>query len=128
MSEMRGWTRREALGILGLGAAAVALPEWASAQTSAFPKGAVIRTVLKDYAPEELAGGATLFHEHFQLATDFNQKFVAATAALTELPMVNSASGLRPLAPPIETNEPRRSFRSGQAARTSRIWPKNFSA
>ena len=54
--------------------------------------------------------------------------FEAATAALTELPMVNSASGLRPLVPPIETNEPRRSFRSGQAARTSRIWPKNFSA
>ena len=31
----------------------------------------------------------------------------AATAALTELPMVNSASGLRPLVPPMETNEPR---------------------
>ncbi len=31
------------------------------------PKGAIIRTILRDYAPEELAGGATLFHEHRQL-------------------------------------------------------------
>ena len=59
MSESRGWTRREALGMLGMGAAAAALPEFASAQTLSFPRGAVIRTILKDYAPEDLAGGAT---------------------------------------------------------------------
>ena len=29
-----------------------------------FPEGAVVRTVLGDMAPEALAGGATLFHEH----------------------------------------------------------------
>jgi len=74
-------TRREALGLLGMTAAAAALPGSSSAQGPTFPKGAIIRTVLKDYAPEELAGGATLFHEHFQLATDFNAKFGAATAA-----------------------------------------------
>lgn len=74
-------TRRQALEILGIGAAAAALPRGAFAQDAAFPKGAIIRTVLKDYAPEELAGGATLFHEHMQLATDFNAKFGAATAA-----------------------------------------------
>ena len=39
----------------------------------------------------------------------------AATAALTELPMVNSASGFRPLVPPMLTSEPRRALSSGQA-------------
>ena len=69
-----------------MGAAAVA-----AAQTT-FPKGAIIRTVLRDYAPEELAGGATLFHEHMQLAPDFNAKFTAAAAA------ARAANGLPPLA------------------------------
>ena len=71
MSESRGWTRREALGILGMGVAAAALPEFASAAAPTFPKGAVIRTILKDFAPDELAGGATLFHEHMSFADDF---------------------------------------------------------
>jgi phosphotriesterase-related protein len=79
MSELM--TRREALGLLGMTAAAAALPASPAAEGPTFPKGAIIRTILKDYAPEELAGGATLFHEHFQLATDFNAKFGAATAA-----------------------------------------------
>jgi phosphotriesterase-related protein len=70
-----GWTRRRVLGMLGLGAAAAALPEFASIASAAtpvvFPKGAVIRTLLKDYAPEDLAGGATLFHEHISFADDW---------------------------------------------------------
>ncbi len=82
--------RRDALKVLGMGAAAAALPELVSAQSPQFPKGAIIRTILKDYAPDELAGGATLFHEHLQLATDFNQKFFAATAA------ARAANGLPP--------------------------------
>jgi phosphotriesterase-related protein len=88
----RHWTRRQALEALGIGAAAAAAPRAALAQP-AFPKGAIIRTILKDYAPEELAGGATLFHEHMQLAPDFNAKFTAATAA------VRAANGL-PAPPP----------------------------
>jgi phosphotriesterase-related protein len=84
------WTRRQALEVLGISAAAAALPTGAFAQDVAFPKGAVIRTLFKDYAPEELAGGATLFHEHMQLATDFNAKFAAATAA------ARAANGLPP--------------------------------
>src|SRR6476660_52528 len=86
-------TRRRALKVLGFGALAAALPKGLFAQTPSFPKGAIIRTILKDYEPEELAGGATLFHEHMQLAPDFNAKFAAATAA------ARAANGLPP-APP----------------------------
>jgi phosphotriesterase-related protein len=74
-------TRREVLELLAMSVAAAALPKWAFAQAPTFPKGAVIRTILKDYAPEELAGGATLFHEHMSLAPDFMTRFGAATAA-----------------------------------------------
>jgi phosphotriesterase-related protein len=89
-------TRREMLELLGATAAASAFPAAAFAQARAappvFPKGAIIRTLLKDYAPEELAGGATLFHEHMQLAPDFMPRFLAAAAA------VRAANGL-PAAP-----------------------------
>ena len=86
----QGLTRRQALEVLGISAAAVAIPRGAFAQEPTFPKGAIIRTLLKDYAPEELAGGAALFHEHMQLGTDFNAKFAAATAA------ARAANGLPP--------------------------------
>jgi hypothetical protein len=56
--------------MLGVGAIAATLPRFAFADGPTFPKGAVIRTVLKDYAPKDLAGGATLFHEHLSLAPD----------------------------------------------------------
>jgi len=79
--------------MLGIGAAAAAIPTSAFAQEPTFPKGAIIRAVLRDYTPEELSGGATLFHEHMQLAADFNPKFAAATAA------ARAANGLPP-APP----------------------------
>src|ERR1700742_5162626 len=85
-------TRRRMIEMLGIGAAVAGLPKNAFGQAPTFPKGAVIRTVLKDYAPEDLAGGATLFHEHLQLAPDFNAKFSAATAA------ARAANGLPPQA------------------------------
>jgi phosphotriesterase-related protein len=81
LGHLRGFTRREALELLGMSAAAAAVPSRALAQAPTFPKGAVIRTILKDYAPEDLAGGATLFHEHMSLAPDFMTRFIAATAA-----------------------------------------------
>lgn len=71
--------------------AAAAVSRNVSAQPPEFPKGAIIRTLLKDYAPEDLAGGATLFHEHMQLAPDFNARFAAAAAA------ARAANGLPPL-------------------------------
>ena len=105
MSESRfaGLTRREVLRTLGLSAAAAALPKFTSAQTPAFPKGAVIRTILRDYAPEELGGGATLFHEHISLAPDFLTRFgaaAAATRAINGPPAGARAGGAAPAPPP----------------------------
>ncbi|HLQ78503.1 MAG TPA: hypothetical protein VK210_14175 [Terriglobia bacterium] len=75
-------SRRQVLQVMGMGAAASTLPKYLLAQSQEFPKGAIIRALLKDYAPEELAGGATLFHEHMQLGPDFNAKFSAASNAV----------------------------------------------
>jgi len=89
------WTRREALGALGLGAAAAMLPDLATAAPT-FPRGAVIRTILKDYAPEELGGGATLFHEHMSFPPDFLPrwtKYAADTRAASGLPPVPAPAG-----------------------------------
>ena len=92
-------TRREALQMLGVGAAAVAaFPMNGQAQTPGFPKGAIIRTLFKDCAPEQLAGGATLFHEHLSLGPDFINRFRAAAAA------VLAAQGAPP--PPSPTAPP----------------------
>ena len=68
-------TRREALALLGAGA--VSCGNTSAAAAPKFPKGAIIRTVLKDLPPEALAGGATLFHEHLSLAPDFMPKWMA---------------------------------------------------
>src|SRR5689334_1534098 len=96
-------TRRTALRTLSLGLAAAALPSRAGAQAPAFARGAVIRTLFKDYAPDELAGGATLFHEHMSLGVDFNDKFRAANAAVRAaqgLPPLPARAGGPPPAPP----------------------------
>ena len=67
-------TRRNALGLLTAASAmAVAkrtiplLAQGAVASTPVFPRGAVIRTLLKDMPPESLASGASLFHEHLSM-------------------------------------------------------------
>ena len=74
-----GITRRDALKLLGAGATAMVWPA-AAAAAPTFPPGAVIRTVLKDYAPDELAGAATLFHEHLSFAADFMTRWNASAA------------------------------------------------
>ena len=73
-------TRREMLGLVG--ASVGLLSAWkayaglletpfpfptTSAKNGTFPKDAVIRTILKDISPQELASGPTLFHEHLSL-------------------------------------------------------------
>ena len=62
-------TRRGFVGVLGT----VPL---AFGQSLKPAKGAIIRTVLKDLAPEELSDGATLFHEHLSLAPDFLPRWI----------------------------------------------------
>jgi phosphotriesterase-related protein len=61
------WTRRTALRFLGLGAAAWSQGAVFAARAAQFPKGAVIRTVLKDISPDSVTG-ETLFHEHLSVA------------------------------------------------------------
>lgn len=93
-------SRREALELLGLSAAALLGPGAARAQAApTFPKGAVIRTLLRDMAPEELAGGATMFHEHLQVAPDFSERFNAATAAVRAANAGPAAAPPKPAAP-----------------------------
>src|SRR5579864_5060753 len=66
------FSRRDALRMLSAAAAATTYSKFASAAAPNFLKGSIIRTVLKDYAPEDLGNGATLFHEHMSLPGDFN--------------------------------------------------------
>jgi phosphotriesterase-related protein len=87
------WTRRQMLGAMGLSAVAATLPDFASAAHPAFPPGAVIRTLLKDYPPDELGRGATLFHEHLSFAPDFMTRWVSYAAA------TRAASGAPAAAP-----------------------------
>jgi len=91
-------TRREALQWVSGTVAAAMLPFRAAAQAPAFPNGAVIRTLFKDYKPEELAGGATLFHEHLSLGPDFSDRFRAAAAAV--LAAQGAPPTQRPAGPP----------------------------
>jgi phosphotriesterase-related protein len=79
----RRFSRRQAVTILG-GAAAAAAAKIASAAPPVFQKGAIIRTVLKDYPPEEFAGGATLFHEHMSYPPDFMPRWNAFARATRE--------------------------------------------
>src|SRR6476469_3184851 len=95
---MSTFTRREALQMVGGAAAAVALRFDASAQAPSFPKGAVVRTLFKDYAPEDLAGGATLFHEHVSPGPDLGDRFLAAEAA--QLAAQGVPPDTRPAGPP----------------------------
>ena len=66
-------TRRDAIGFLGVTAAAGLTGRWAAALAAqspaapVFPKGAIIRTLLKDMPPADLASGASLFHEHLSM-------------------------------------------------------------
>jgi phosphotriesterase-related protein len=89
--------------MLGFGAAVAAWPSAPSA-APAFPRGSVIRTVLRDYSPEELGGAATLFHEHLSFAPDFMTrwtKYAAETRAANGLPPAGAGrAGQAPAPPP----------------------------
>jgi len=81
--ETTGLTRRRALHLIGAGAGigiASALGfQSTPARPVRFPKGAIVRTLLRDVDPDVLSTGATLFHEHLnQHSADPNsrQKFL----------------------------------------------------
>jgi phosphotriesterase-related protein len=104
-SQSRRLTRRDALGLLGVGAAASLLPRATlAADAPQFPKGAIIRTVLKDLPPEALAGGATLFHEHLSLAPEFMPKWMALARA--QAPQVQGKAAPPTPTPPTPTPTP----------------------
>jgi predicted metal-dependent phosphotriesterase family hydrolase len=68
--------RRGALRMLAFGVGAGAILRFPgklglsarAASKVTFPKGSIIRTILKDVTPESLGGGATLFHEHITIS------------------------------------------------------------
>ena len=74
IERLRQLGRRELLALLGAGTAAAAAcgrgEAPAPAETGAAP-AAIIRTILRDVSPDELAGGATLFHEHMSMNNQF---------------------------------------------------------
>src|SRR5216683_244507 len=89
-------SRREALGLLGVGAGlglvsalggeadstAAAWFQTASSPTrmSPIPRGAIIRTILKDLPPDGLGNGSILFHEHMSFDSSFFEKMRPANA------------------------------------------------
>ena len=81
MGQSRGrrLSRRDAISLLGVGAGLGlvggrrfalegALAQPASLKIS-LPKGAIVRTILKDVSPDALGPGATLFHDHVSLSS-----------------------------------------------------------
>lgn len=76
-------SRRDVIRLIGASAAAAFTHSLRASETQLrFSDGAVIRTVLKDMAPDALAGGATLFHEHLSVALDFMPRVMAKFRAL----------------------------------------------
>jgi len=68
-------------GALRVGAAAAAQGSYKSVQRIRVPRGAVIRTILKDLSPDALANGATLIHEHLGANVDLMVDELRAAAA-----------------------------------------------
>jgi phosphotriesterase-related protein len=120
MSEPVKWTRRDALGLLGMSAVAASMPDVQLSAAQTFPRGAIIRTILKDMSPEELAGGATLFHEHMSFADNFMTRWTGYAAdtrrenALPGAPPPNAAgaagAGRGAAAPPPPPSTPSGKF------------------
>lgn len=98
-----GWSRREAVKLLGLGTVSLAVAcrggsvqdstppgtgspaaatgTGAGAGPSVFPDGAIVRTILADVAPNTLSHGAVLFHEHLSLNTPFWDRLLGEARA-----------------------------------------------
>src|SRR2546422_462017 len=83
--ESRRLTRREMVRLLGVGTGLGLVSHFTGLELLAkqaaagrgaitFPKGAIIRTILKDIRPEDVTSGSILFHEHVSLSTPWMQK------------------------------------------------------
>jgi len=68
-------TRRDAARAIAMLPAI--LPKGGSAADAHFPHNTIIRTILKDMTPADLAEGATLFHEHLSFSREFATKLSA---------------------------------------------------
>ena len=76
-------SRREALALLGLGGEMAAGGRVAAGQTRpTFPRGSIVRTVLKDVPPDGLGPGHALMHEHLNVR-DLNPKQLLDPAGRT---------------------------------------------
>jgi phosphotriesterase-related protein len=67
---MNVMNRRELLALMSASAVTATALRGANALAAApatFPKGAIVRTLLKDVSPDTLGGGAVLFHEHLSM-------------------------------------------------------------
>jgi phosphotriesterase-related protein len=85
-------TRRDVLRVLGIGAGAGLIPVLSDHRSAAgllqatppritsIPRGAVIRTILKDLSPSALGNGAILFHEHLSFGGSFFERMRPANA------------------------------------------------
>ncbi len=104
---MRGLTRRQAIGVLGActgaglvtalrgGAVSAAQATFKSVQRISVPKGAIIRTILKDLPPDALAGGSTSIHEHLGGNVDLMLEELRGAAADGLGCLVNATTGRR---------------------------------
>ena len=91
-------TRREVLRTLAAGAGLGAIPiahdlsllafqgGATSRASSPIPRGAIIRTILKDITPDQAGTGAILFHEHLSFGPIFYEKMRPANAPAPTAP------------------------------------------
>ena len=77
------------------GGAAAAQTTFKSVQPVSVPKGAIIRTILKDLPPEALANAATLIHEHLGGDTELMVSELSGAAAEGLGCLVNATTGRR---------------------------------
>jgi len=95
-------TRRDAIGLLGVTAAAGLSGRWAEALAAqaparpTFPRGAIIRTILKDVSPNDLASGPSLFHEHlsFKYPLGVKEHFTDDVAMMIDEAKAAKAEGI----------------------------------
>jgi phosphotriesterase-related protein len=116
-------SRRQVLRLLSLGASAglisssesrasavaAALQSAPAARMAPSPRGAIIRTILKDLPPEALGNGAILFHEHLSFGADFFERMRPANAPRPATPAPPSYL----TNPEIVTDEVRASGKDG---------------